>query len=48
MTIDDPSVPPGADTDGQYWITGRTEEEALAKAAEKFKVAPEKIKLQQG
>ena len=48
VTIDDPSVPPGADTDGQYWITGRTEEEALAKAAEKFKVAPEKIKLQQG
>ncbi|WAR22740.1 SYVC-like protein [Mya arenaria] len=45
--IDDPSVPPGRDTDGEYWITGRDIEEARKKAAEKFKVAPEKVKLEQ-
>ena len=47
-TVDDSSVPAGSDTDGEYWITGRTEEEAVTKAAEKFNVSPDKIKLRQG
>lgn len=47
VTIDDPTVPAGADTDGEYWVTGRTEEEAISKAAEKFKVPQDKIKLTQ-
>ncbi|PFX27275.1 valine--tRNA ligase-like [Stylophora pistillata] len=47
VTIDDPSVPPGEDTDGKYWVSGRTEEEVLKKAAERFNVAPEKITLKQ-
>lgn len=33
--------------DNKYWVSGRTEEEALRKAAEKFQVEPAKIKLRQ-
>ncbi|KAJ7377422.1 Valine--tRNA ligase [Desmophyllum pertusum] len=47
VTVDDPSVSPGEDTDGKYWVSGRTEEEVLKKAAERFNVAPEKITLKQ-
>ncbi|XP_066437703.1 valine--tRNA ligase isoform X2 [Eleutherodactylus coqui] len=47
VTIDDPSVPPGEDTDGTYWISGRSEEEARAKAAKHFNVAPDKVSLKQ-
>lgn len=47
VTVDDPSVPPGEDTDGKYWVSGRTDEEVLKKAAERFNVAPEKITLKQ-
>lgn len=47
VTINDPSVPPGEDIDGKYWISGRTEEEARSKAAKQFKVAPEKVSLKQ-
>ena len=32
----------------EYWVSGRTEEEAKKKAAEKFKVAEDKISLRQG
>jgi len=39
--------PRGNDTDGKYWVSGRNEEEALNKAAERFKVEKEKIDLQQ-
>ncbi|XP_046683849.1 valine--tRNA ligase isoform X2 [Homalodisca vitripennis] len=47
VTIDDPSVPPGNDTDNAYWVTGRDEEEALRKAASKFQVPTDKVKLRQ-
>lgn len=43
--INDPSIPAGKDTDGEYWFSGRTEDEARQKAAERFNVAPEKIEL---
>ncbi|XP_076309887.1 valyl-tRNA synthetase [Tachypleus tridentatus] len=38
---------PGAEMDNQYWVSGRTEEEALQKAAERFSVDPHKISLKQ-
>ncbi|MGH0137953.1 UNVERIFIED_CONTAM: hypothetical protein FKN15_030380 [Acipenser sinensis] len=47
VTVNDPSVPPGEDTDGKYWISGRSEEEALEKAAKVFGVPAEKISLRQ-
>ncbi|PVD22509.1 hypothetical protein C0Q70_18323 [Pomacea canaliculata] len=47
VTVDDPSVPAGQDTDNNYWVTGRTEEEAMKKAAEKFNVSEDKIHLKQ-
>ena len=36
------------DTNDEYWVSGRTEEEARKKAAEKFKVTEDKISLRQG
>ncbi|XP_058864914.1 valine--tRNA ligase [Acipenser ruthenus] len=47
VTVNDPSVPPGEDTDGKYWISGRSKEEALEKAAKVFGVPAEKISLRQ-
>ncbi|KAL5011505.1 hypothetical protein ScPMuIL_010056 [Solemya velum] len=47
VKVDDPSVPAGQDIDGEYWVCGRTEDEARQKAAEKFKVPAEKISLKQ-
>ncbi|XP_078502147.1 valine--tRNA ligase isoform X1 [Lissotriton helveticus] len=47
VTVEDPSVPPGEDMDGKYWVSGRTEEEARQKAAKLFNVAAEKISLRQ-
>lgn len=47
VTINDPMIPAGDENDGHYWISGRTEEEALQRASERFKVAPEKISLRQ-
>ncbi|XP_065918403.1 valine--tRNA ligase-like [Dysidea avara] len=47
VTVDDPSIPKGDETDGHYWISGRTEDEARQKAAKRFKVGPEKISLRQ-
>uniref|UniRef100_A0A672U770 valine--tRNA ligase n=1 Tax=Strigops habroptila TaxID=2489341 RepID=A0A672U770_STRHB len=47
VTIDDPSVPPGKDGDGKFWVSGRTEDEARAKAAKRFRVPPEKVTLRQ-
>lgn len=35
------------DTDNDYWVTGRSEEEALQKAAAKFNVSVDKVKLRQ-
>ena len=36
------------DTDGTYWVSGRTEEEAREKAAKQFNVDASKIVLRQG
>ncbi|KAG6921055.1 valyl-tRNA synthetase, partial [Chelydra serpentina] len=47
VTVDDSSVPPGEDTDGRYWVSGRSEEEAKDKAAKAFGVTPDKISLRQ-
>ncbi|XP_046370269.2 valine--tRNA ligase-like [Haliotis rufescens] len=47
VTVDDPSVKPGQDSDGDYWVCGRTEEEARQAAAKKFNVPLEKISLKQ-
>ncbi|XP_038624267.1 valine--tRNA ligase [Tachyglossus aculeatus] len=47
VTVDDPSVPPGQDPDGRYWVSGRSEQEAREKAARQFGVAPEKVVLRQ-
>lgn len=34
--------------EGDYWVSGRTQEEALEGASAKFKVPKDKIKLEQG
>uniref|UniRef100_A0A8C9RSQ2 Valine--tRNA ligase n=1 Tax=Scleropages formosus TaxID=113540 RepID=A0A8C9RSQ2_SCLFO len=47
ITVNDPSVKPGEDTDDKYWVSGRTEEEARDKAAKRFGVSAEKISLRQ-
>ncbi|CAK8674607.1 unnamed protein product [Clavelina lepadiformis] len=47
VTVDDPSVPKGEELDGEYWISGMTEEEAKGKAAKKFNVCKSKITLRQ-
>ncbi|XP_015272377.1 PREDICTED: valine--tRNA ligase, partial [Gekko japonicus] len=47
VTINDSSVPPGEDTDGKYWVSGRSEQEAKEKAANVFNVTPDKISLRQ-
>lgn len=36
------------DTDDQYWVSGRNEEEAKEKAAARFNVSKDKISLRQG
>ncbi|KAG7277920.1 hypothetical protein CRUP_004699 [Coryphaenoides rupestris] len=36
ITVDDPSVTPGQDMDGHYWVSGKSEEEARGKAANRF------------
>ncbi|KAM8985884.1 LOW QUALITY PROTEIN: valine--tRNA ligase [Ara ararauna] len=47
ITIDDPSIPPGKDGEGKFWVSGRTEAEAREKAAQRFGVAAEKVTLRQ-
>uniref|UniRef100_A0A8C6KKB5 valine--tRNA ligase n=1 Tax=Nothobranchius furzeri TaxID=105023 RepID=A0A8C6KKB5_NOTFU len=42
ITVGDPS-----DTDGHYWVSGRSEEEAREKAARRFNVSVDKISLRQ-
>lgn len=36
------------DVDGHYWVSGRSEEEAIDKAAKRFNVTADKISLRQG
>ncbi|KAM4601058.1 valine--tRNA ligase [Polymixia lowei] len=47
VTVNDPSVKPGEDMDGHYWVSGRTEEEARERAAKRFNVSADKIALRQ-
>ncbi|XP_057691094.1 valine--tRNA ligase [Corythoichthys intestinalis] len=47
ITVNDPSVKPGEDVDGHYWVSGRTVEEAREKAAKRFNVTPDKVTLRQ-
>uniref|UniRef100_A0A8C7CHV8 valine--tRNA ligase n=1 Tax=Oncorhynchus kisutch TaxID=8019 RepID=A0A8C7CHV8_ONCKI len=47
VTVNDPSVTPGEDMDGHYWVSGRTGEEARDKAAKRFNVSTDKITLRQ-
>uniref|UniRef100_A0A3P8WTC0 Valine--tRNA ligase n=1 Tax=Cynoglossus semilaevis TaxID=244447 RepID=A0A3P8WTC0_CYNSE len=47
VTVNDPSVKPGEDVDGHYWVSGRTEEEAREQAAKRFNVSVDKISLRQ-
>lgn len=47
VTVADPSVKPGEDMDGRYWVSGRTEDEARAKAAKRFNVTTDQIRLRQ-
>lgn len=47
VSVSDPSVKPGEDMDGHYWVSGRTEEEAREKAAKRFNVTADKITLRQ-
>ncbi|KAL0280027.1 UNVERIFIED_CONTAM: hypothetical protein PYX00_001450 [Menopon gallinae] len=47
VTVNDPSIPKGEEIDNEYWVSGRTIEEALSKAAARFKVDSSKITLRQ-
>lgn len=47
VTVDDSSFKQGSEIDNEYWVSGRTEEEARAKAAKKFNIEPSNIKLRQ-
>jgi len=47
VTLTDPGAPKGDEADNHYWVSGRSEEEALKNAAERFQVPEEKIKLRQ-
>uniref|UniRef100_A0A8U7NFQ0 Valine--tRNA ligase n=1 Tax=Corvus moneduloides TaxID=1196302 RepID=A0A8U7NFQ0_CORMO len=47
VTINDPRVPPGQDEDDRFWVSGRSEDEARAKAAAAFGVPPELVSLRQ-
>ncbi|CAN8178778.1 unnamed protein product, partial [Coccothraustes coccothraustes] len=47
VTIEDPQVPPGQDEDERFWVSGRSPDEARAKAAAAFGVSPELVRLRQ-
>ncbi|TRY84984.1 hypothetical protein DNTS_028859 [Danionella cerebrum] len=47
VTVNSPSVKPGEDVDGHYWVSGRSEEEAREKAAKRFGVPADTISLRQ-
>ncbi|XP_042636050.1 valine--tRNA ligase-like, partial [Catharus ustulatus] len=47
ITIDDPAVTPGQDEDERFWVSGRSQDEARAKAAATFGVSPELVSLRQ-
>ncbi|XP_060707050.1 valine--tRNA ligase [Hemiscyllium ocellatum] len=47
VTVNDPNIPAGEDADGNYWVSGQTEDIAREKAARKFNVSPDQISLRQ-
>eukprot|EP00795_Rhopilema_esculentum_P010703 gene10703-19476_t len=47
VSIDDEKWKQGDDADDKFWVSGRSEQEAREKAAKKFGVAEENIKLKQ-
>uniref|UniRef100_A0A915E2S2 valine--tRNA ligase n=1 Tax=Ditylenchus dipsaci TaxID=166011 RepID=A0A915E2S2_9BILA len=47
ISIDDPAIPKGDSTDDRYWVAAYTEEEAISKAATKFKVDSSKVTVKQ-
>lgn len=47
VTVNNPEIPPGKKTDGNYWVSGRDLKEARAKAAARFKVSEEELSLEQ-
>ncbi|XP_026281108.1 valine--tRNA ligase isoform X2 [Frankliniella occidentalis] len=47
VSVEDSSFKQGSEIDNEYWVSGRTEEEARAKASKKFNVDSSKIKLRQ-
>jgi valyl-tRNA synthetase len=48
VTVNDPSVTPGDEIDGNYWVSAHTHDDALEKAAKKFNFSKEKISLKWG
>lgn len=48
VTVDDPSIPPGDSDNDDYWVSAHDEEEAISKAAAKFKVSKEKVTVKWG
>lgn len=47
VTITGRQAPPGAESNNEYWVSGRTQEEAAEKAAKKFGVPRNEIELTQ-
>ncbi|XP_015517085.1 valine--tRNA ligase isoform X2 [Neodiprion lecontei] len=47
VSILDSAVPAGTENDNNYWVSGRTEAEAKEKAANRFNVSIDNIKLEQ-
>lgn len=47
MTLKTPDAEVGDSTDNRFWVSGRTEAEALANAAQRFNVPEDMISLKQ-
>uniref|UniRef100_A0A131XVK0 Valine--tRNA ligase n=1 Tax=Ixodes ricinus TaxID=34613 RepID=A0A131XVK0_IXORI len=47
VEVEGQQAPPGAESNNDYWVSGRTQDEAAEKAAKKFGVSKDKIKLTQ-
>uniref|UniRef100_A0A914Y9N0 valine--tRNA ligase n=1 Tax=Panagrolaimus superbus TaxID=310955 RepID=A0A914Y9N0_9BILA len=45
ITVNDSNIPKGDPADNNYWVSARSEKEALEKAAKKFNVSEDKITL---
>ncbi|CAF1002039.1 unnamed protein product [Adineta steineri] len=45
--ISSDDIPAGNDTDDKYWVSAHSREEALDKAAQRFNISKEKIRLEQ-